>query len=303
MRRRAALLAGIAVLGAGVLAAAAPADNPTPPPGFQATVQACAAKGLKQGTDAFAQCVNAQLGGSAPPPGAGAQLQAAQAACRAQGLTQGTRPFAQCVQQQLDAGKPPTTTGPAPPQAPAPASAAGKAAQQCIAQGAKPGSAELGACVQRMLLTPKRRQAYDTCVAQGKSAGQALADCVDALLGAASNPALTPRQKDDVDYCLGLGKVQGTQDFAACIRTAGNRNLTPAQQAAVDQCQKQGLAGTALAKCVGGLLTVKVPGKPPAAGGPTPAAVQAAFGACIGQKLRPRTDAFQACVTARLKGP
>lgn len=298
--RHVAVLWGLAVLGAAVLAATALADN-NPPPGFQAAVQACSAKGLTQGTDAFAQCVSQQLGAPTPPAGALAKLKAAQSACSGQGLQQGTKPFAQCVQKQIDAGPPPagSTTG----TAPAPASAAGKAAQKCIAQGLEPGSSDLNSCVQRLLLSPDKQKIYDACVAQGKTPGNGLADCVSAAMRAASGPKLTPRQQDDVDYCLGLGKVQGTPEFIACIRTAGNRKLTPGQQAAVDQCQMQHKTGQVLADCVGDLLTVKVPSKPPVSGGPTPTQVQAAFNACIRQKLTPPGTAFQACVTAKLKSP
>jgi hypothetical protein len=303
--RRAAVLAGLAVFGAAILAAAALADN-APPPGFQAAVQACAAQGLKQGTDAFAQCVSQQLGAPTPPAGALAKLKAAQSACSAQGLQQGTKPFSLCVQKQLDAVQPPagpkpaTTTAPS-GNAPQPSSAAGKAAQKCIAQGLKPGSSDLNGCVQRLLLSPQQQKIYDACVAQGKTPGNGLADCISAATQRSSGPTLTPRQQDDVDYCLGLGKVQGTPEFAACIRTAGNRKLTPAQQASVDQCQKQGKTGQALVDCVGDLLTVKVP--KPGGSGPTPAQVQAAFNACIKEKLQPPSPAFQACVTAKLKSP
>jgi hypothetical protein len=306
--RRAAVLAASAVFGAGVLAAVALADN-NPPPGFQAAVQACSAQGLKQGTDAFAQCVSQQLGAPTPPAGALAKLEAAQSACSGQGLQQGTKPFAQCVQKQLDAGQPPagSPVGPKPPTttqtgtAPAPTGAAGKAAQQCIAQGLEPGSSDMNGCVQRLLLSPQQQKIYDACIAQGKTPGNGLGDCMSAATRRSSGPTLTPKQQDDVDYCLGLGKVQGTPEFVACIRTAGNRRLTPAQQASVDQCQKQGKTGQALVDCVGSLLTVKVP--KPGGSGPAPAQVQAAFSACIAQKLKPPSDAFQACVTAKLKSP
>jgi hypothetical protein len=304
--RRAAAIAGLMAFGATVLAAVALADN-SPPPGFQAAVQACAAKGLKQGTDAFAQCVSQQLGAPTPPAGALAKLKAAQSACSAQGLQQGTKPFSQCVQKQLDAGEPPAGPKP-PPTTPTgtalqPTSAAGKAAQHCIAQGLKPGSSDLNGCVQRLLLSPDKQKLYDACVAQGKTPGNGLADCISAATQRSVSPKLTPQQQDDVDYCLGLGKVQGTPEFIACIRTAGTRKLTAGQQAAVDQCQRQHKTGQALVDCVGDLLTVKVPVKPPASGGPTPAEVQAAFNACIRQKLKPPSPAFQACVTAKLESP
>jgi hypothetical protein len=265
--RRGALIVLSTLALSAAVATVAFAGNPAPPPGFQAAVAACAARGLQQGTDAFAQCVNQQLGGSVPPAGAGGQ-------------------------------KPPTQTGPA-PTATTPAQ---KASQQCLAQGLKQGTSALSACVQRLLMSPKQQDAYDTCVAQGKTQANGLADCVNALLQAGSSPQLTPRQQDDVDYCLGAGKVQGTSDFIACIKTAGNRNLTTVQQAAVDQCQKQGGSDAAVASCVGALLTTKVPPKPGTAG-PSPAAVQAAFNACIKQKLKPGTAAFQSCVNAKLKSP
>src|SRR3954451_20641923 len=117
--------------------------------------------------------------------------------------------------------------------APQPTSAAGKAAQQCIAQGLKPNTPELNSCVQRLLMSPKQQGAYDACVAKGLTPNTpSFNQCVSSLMaGSANTPPLTPRQQDDVAYCLGLGKVQGTPEFAACVKTAGNRSLTPAQQA------------------------------------------------------------------------
>ena len=269
--RVSAIVVGAALLGC-LGAAIAPADNGPPPPP------------------------------TSPPPFTPAQLKAAQQACAAKGITINTPAFAQCVGQILNPGKPgppPTSTAAGPP--PTATTPAQKASQQCLAQGLKQGSPQLAGCVQRLLMSPKQQAAYDTCVAQGKT-GKDLTDCVSALLQAgAGNPPLTPRQQDDVDYCLGLGKVQGTPDFIACIKTAGNRTLTPAQQAAVDECQSKGLTGDALAKCVSDLLTVKVPPKNGA--GPSPASVQAAFDACLKKGLKPPSDAFQKCVKTALANP
>jgi hypothetical protein len=261
----------------------------------------CQAKGLQQGTDAFAQCVqqtlaqlNAAPGQSGPPSGnVPPGLQQAIQTCLDKGLKPNTQAMNDCVNAIVGGGS---------GGGQSPSSPAGKAAQQCIAQGLKPNTPDLNACVQRLLLSPKQQAAYDACVAKGQTPGtQPFTQCVSDQLGAsANNPPLTPRQQDDVAYCLGLGKVQGTPEFVACIKTAGNRNLTPTQQAAVDQCQSKGLTGTALADCVSSLLTTKVP--PPAGSNPyTSDQIQAAMKSCIKQGVKPGTAAFSSCVQTALK--
>ncbi|HET7572451.1 MAG TPA: hypothetical protein VFJ77_07265, partial [Gaiellaceae bacterium] len=107
-------------------------------------------------------------------------------------------------------------------------------------------------------------------------------------------------QRDDVDYCLGTGLKAGTKDFAACIRTAGRRKLSAKAQAAVDTCQAQGLTDpNALATCVSGLLTVRIP-DPPGPRGPKPKDVQAAFAACLDADEKAGTHSFQVCVKKAL---
>jgi hypothetical protein len=302
--RRAGAILFVVVLMACASAVAAFADNPAPP-GFQDAVKACAAQGLTQGTGEFAKCVSQYLqqhnqppqggqpgGGQAGPPSGPvpAGLQQAIQTCLNKGNKPNTQAMNDCVnalmQQQSGGGQ-------------TPSSPAGKAAQQCIAQGVKPNTPDLNSCVQRLLLTPKQKTAYDACVAKGMTPSTpAFNSCVsDQLAASANNPALTARQQDDVAYCLGLGKVQGTAEFVACIKTAGNRNLTPAQQAAVDTCQSKGLSGTALADCVSGLLSTKV------AKGPsyTSDQIEAAMKACLKRGLKPATPTLASCIADKLK--
>jgi hypothetical protein len=273
----------------------------TPPPNFQKAVQTCASQGLKQGTDEFAKCVsqtlaqlNAAPGSAGNPTGnVPAGLQQAIQKCLDQGNKPGTPAMNSCVNSIMG------SSGSSGPQ---PSSPAGKAAQQCIAQGLKPNTPDLNACVSRLLMSPKQQAAYDACVAKGLSPNTAgFTQCMSDAMGAgANNPPLTARQQDDVAYCLGLGKVQGTPDFAACIKTAGNRNLTPTQQAAIDTCQAKGLSGTALADCVSGLLTTKVP--PPSGAQPyTSDQIQAAMKSCIKKGLKPGTPDFAGCVKTTLQ--
>jgi hypothetical protein len=152
------------------------------------------------------------------------------------------------------------------------------------------------------LLAPKQRESYDACAAQGFQQGtDPFMQCVQKQLEA-GNPPLTQRQQDSVDLCLGKGLVQGTDAFKACLKTAGKSALTPKQQAAVDTCQAQGLSGDALPKCVSDLLKVSVPA-PAGSKGPTPAEVQAAFGACVAKGLKPPSDAFGKCVKTELAKP
>jgi hypothetical protein len=96
--------------------------------------------------------------------------------------------------------------------------------------------------------------------------------------------------------------VQGTDAFKACLKTAGNRSLTPKQQAAVDTCQAQGLSGDALVKCVSDLLKVAVPA-PSGAKGLSPVEIQAAFVACAAKGLKPPSDAFAKCVKSAVANP
>jgi hypothetical protein len=127
--------------------------------------------------------------------------------------------------------------------------------------------------------------------------------CLDKQLhGGSNSPALTPRQQDAVDFCLGKGLVQGTDAFKACLKTAGKSSLTPKQQAAVDTCQAKGLSGDALSKCVADLLKVDVPARA-GSKGPSPAVVQAAFAACVKKGLKPPSDAFEKCVKTQLANP
>jgi hypothetical protein len=296
-RAGAAVVVGVLVVCASTVAALG--DN-TPPPNFQKAVQMCAAQGLTQGTDAFAKCVsqtlqqlNAAPGTAGNPTGnVPAGLQQAIQTCLNQGNKPNTPAMNSCVNAIMGSS----------PGAPQPTSAAGKAAQQCIAQGLKPNTPDLNACVSRLLMSPKQQAAYDACVAKGLTPNtQAFTQCTSDQMGVgANNPPLTAQQQDDVAYCLGLGKVQGTPDFAACIKTAGNRNLTAKQQAAVDTCQAKGLSGTALGDCVSALLTTSVPAPSGSAPPYTSDQIQAAMAACFKKGFKPGTTNFAGCVKTTL---
>ena len=78
-----------------------------PPPGMQAAIDACKAKGLQYPSEAFKQCVMQQLGsGEGTHPTPMPAQQAALDACKAKGLQYPSEAFKQCVTQQLQTGRP-----------------------------------------------------------------------------------------------------------------------------------------------------------------------------------------------------
>src|SRR6266849_744388 len=113
MRRPAAMVVIVgACLALATAAAAGLRDNPgggqAPNAQQQAAIDACKAKGVKPGTDAFQKCLTDQLGanggGSSKP--LTPQQQAAIDACKAKGFAVNSDDFMQCIKEQ-------TSTGPA----------------------------------------------------------------------------------------------------------------------------------------------------------------------------------------------
>ena len=292
----------LSILALGFSAGAALADN-SPPPGYQAAFDKCKSQGLTPGTNDFNKCIAAIVGapakGSAPqkpgqtttgqkpadgtpPPGGGSKP------------ADGTPPPG-------GGSKPADGTPPPGGGGQQPSSSAGKAAQACIQQGLKPNTAALNQCVARALLPAAQQSAWDACIGKSLTPGTGdFASCIDSLVHGNRGPALTARQQDDVDYCLGKGLKAGTADFKSCIKTAGKGRLPANAQAAVDECQSQGLTDpNALAACTGKLLTVKIP---PPAGSQSlkPADVQAAFDSCLDAGKKAGSAGFQACVKKAL---
>lgn len=265
--------------------------SPQPPPGYQAAFDKCKAQGLTPGTNDFNKCIAGIIGapakGSAPPKPT---------------TTPGQKP-ADGTPPPGGGSKPADGTPPAGGGGKQPSSPAGKAAQSCIQQGLKPNTAALNQCVARAQLPAAQRAAWDACIGKNLTPGtDDFSSCIDSLVHGNRGPALTARQQDDVDYCIGKGLKAGTADFKSCISSAGKAKLPAKAQAAVDECQAQGLTDpNALGACVSGLLKTKIPtaGKQ---SGPTPTDVQAAFDACLDAGKKSGTAAFQACVKKAL-GP
>ena len=144
---RSAALAGCVLLALVVAAGASAEGQPGKPGGgdtakLKAAGQACQAKGLKPGSDAFKQCVKGQLGGGDTNKGGGdlAKLKAAGQACQAQGLTPGSDAFKQCVKDKVGG----TGGGPDPGKVKA-------AAQACLAKGLAAGTDAFNQCVKSQL--------------------------------------------------------------------------------------------------------------------------------------------------------
>jgi hypothetical protein len=125
----------------------------------QSAIDACKAKGLTQGTAAFSQCLDQQLGHQSGPKPKSTPSPAQQAvidACKAKGFDVGSDAYKQCIADMTSSG-------------PALTPAQRAAMDACKAKGIAPGTADFKQCITSTLsdpannssLTPKQLAAFD----------------------------------------------------------------------------------------------------------------------------------------------
>lgn len=237
-----------------LLPAAAGARVVTDPPGLQAAIDACKAKGIAGGTPAFNQCVQGQLNANAPalPPEA--------VACQAQGLKIGTDAFNACVKAaSAKNGQKPSPSG---------TDAQKAAVAACKAKGLVDNTTDFQDCLKDLTsvtgpMNAQAKAADAGCAASGVKRGtDAFKACVLAASQAAAVAGFTGEQMAAYNVCKAQGLPPASNAFAQCLSkvltkvipdkgkvatgelgkvVAGCNAQHPKTAAALQQCVRNGL--------------------------------------------------------------
>jgi len=231
MLRSALVLTFVCVLAVPAVATARPAADP--PPGLQAAIDACKAKGVAGGTPAFNQCVQGQLNAGQPsqpslPPSA--------QACQAQGLKIGTDAFNACV-KAADA-----KNGQKPSQ---PGTDAQKAAvAACKAKGLVDNTPDFQDCLKDLTAVtgPMNAQAKAVdagCAASGAKRGtDAFRACIAAATQAAAIAGFTGEQMAAYNVCKAQGLAMASNAFAQCLSKMLTKVIPDKGKAATGELDK-----------------------------------------------------------------
>jgi hypothetical protein len=186
-----------------------------------AQVAACKAKGLTEGTNAFASCVTGKpLGSDSGPANMTPAQQAGFNACKAKGIAPSSDAFSQCLKEV-------TATGPAltPVQQ--------AATDACKAKGITQFTDAFKQCVQDALdageaaarLTPKQLAGYDACKAKGLSTrSTAFQKCLEAAL--TTKIPDNPKAQAEIEAAVAACNAKGNKTAALnrqCIESLLNK--------------------------------------------------------------------------------